>query len=151
MKQADARAEARNEAIDDRSDVRTDAIKREHIAATDSIQAADQPGQSASKEMVNVSEDRALYQSKAEARLDKLAVRIDAAKQKMDSLGSRTPTGLRDDLKTTVQEHKQLKHDVGSLRDVPASRWESATDKVEHRLSSLDDRVTKLTNSIESV
>jgi hypothetical protein len=151
MEQADALADRRAEAVDEQASARNNDIEKRHDVAAEQIAESNTPGKSATQDLADVSEERTLYQSKAKAKLDKLAVRINAAHEKLVALGPKAPTGLQTDLQTAVEEHKLLERDVANLRTAPASSWEATTDKLEHRMSSLDDRVSKLTDKIQDV
>lgn len=151
MEQTEARAQADENAIEQRSASREDAVERAYDSQEQNIAAANQPGENASQQLVEVSKDRAIYQSEAETRLDKLGVRIDAATEKLTVLGSRAPTSLKTELKTATQEYNMLKQDVSKLDKTPTTDWEPMTTKLEDRMTALDSRVDDLTESIEDV
>ncbi|HKP59027.1 MAG TPA: hypothetical protein VJV78_20035 [Polyangiales bacterium] len=151
MEQVSENADAREKATDANATAREDSIKQQHEAAHDNIAAANPPAEGASQELVKVSEERATYQTEAKARLDKLGIRIDAASQKLSVLGTRAPTALRDELKTTSTEYQSLERDVNSLNQTPTTSWEATTARIDQRLKSLDARVTNLSDHIEDV
>lgn len=151
MEQTEAQAEATSDAIDTQSSARTDAIEQRSDAREASVEQANQPGENATQTLVGVDKDRAVYQSEAQAKLDKLAIRINAAQQKIAVLGGKAPVGLKDRLQTAAQEHNMLKRDITNLNQTPPSDWESATERIEQRMATLDERVSQLSESIEDV
>ena len=151
MAQVDENAQAVNTSIDQQADAQKSEIKSAAGERRDLIKAEDAPDKSASTQLVNVSEERATYVNKTEARLEKLGVKIDAAKQKITALGSHAPTALRDEYKTTAKEHSEIKHEVDQLNATPASSWQKLTDNIDERVSNLDDRVSKLNDAIGDV
>ena len=151
MEQTDARADVKDDAVEQRSASREDAVERAYDAQQQNIAASNQPGEQASQALSEVSKDRTVYQSEAATRLDKLGVRIDAATEKLNVLGSRAPTSLKTELKTAKTEYNMLKQDVSKLDKTPTTDWESMTSKLEERMAALDERVEDLTESIEDV
>jgi hypothetical protein len=151
MEQTEAQAQANSDAIDKQSEARTDAIEEHGDAREDAVAQANKPGENATETLVGVEKDRAVYQSEAQAKLDKLAIRINAAQQKIAVLGGKAPVGLKDRLQTAAQEHNMLKRDITNLNQTPASDWESTTERIEQRMATLDDRVNQLSESIEDV
>jgi hypothetical protein len=149
MEQTEEQAQANSDAIDRQSEARTDAIAQTGDAREEQVAQANQPGENATETLVGVSKDRAVYQSEAQGKLDKLAIRINAAQQKIAVLGGKAPVGLKDKLQTAAQEHNLLKRDVNGLSQTPASDWETATQRIEERMGILDDRINQLTDSIE--
>jgi hypothetical protein len=149
---ARTRAETKTGTVEHDRDSRREVVTDQHDVAKERILAPSQSAERVSNEgMADGSDERASYQSKAQARLDKLEVRIDAAKEKLTALGSRAPSKLNGELKTAAEEHHQLRQDLRTLPETPASRWQSTTDKFEHRIGSLDERVTRISDSIERV
>jgi hypothetical protein len=149
MDAVSARADATEHGVDQQAAARKENIEQQADARDKNLSAANQPGEQADKKLVGVSEDRALYQSKVTARLDKLAVRINEAQQKIAVLGTRAPTSLKDQLKTSAEEHDLLKQQIMGLRDLPPTDWDRTTHAIDQQLSSLDERVTHLAKSID--
>lgn len=144
MEQAEHNADAREKAVEHNESAREDAIERNADQARDN---ASKP----QKELIGVSEDRAKYQSEAQAHLEKLGVRIDEAQQKLNALGARAPLALKSELATTTQQYKTLQRDVNDLSATPPDNWEATTHKVDAGLSSLDKRVSDLADDIKDV
>jgi hypothetical protein len=65
-------------------------------------------------------------------------------------LGGRAPLALTTDLKTARQEHQTLEQEFSSLRSVRSPNWESDKDRLDQRLSKLQERVSKLSDEIEN-
>ncbi|HKU41007.1 MAG TPA: hypothetical protein VJR89_22750 [Polyangiales bacterium] len=151
MEQAEAQSEARQEAAEHNEAVREDSIEQSADSARDNVAASGGAAASANKELVNVSEDRAQYQSKAQERLDKLGAQIEEANQKVTALGGRAPLSLRSELATTARQYQSLQRDVRGLNDTPPDNWESTTGQIDDRMSTLDDRVAKLKDEIDDV
>jgi len=151
MEQINENANASEKVTDSTQTAREDSIEQQHDVAHAQIDSANPPAEGASQDLVKVSEERATYQSQAKARLDKVRIRLDAARQKLSVLGPRAPTALRGELETTSRQYQTLERDVTSVNQIPATSWEASTDKIDEGLKSLDERVTKLSDSIEGV
>ncbi len=151
MEQAEARADQNVTTVEKESSAQQDAIAGAYDAQNQAVADANAPDENATQELVEVSKDRAMYQSEAQTRLEKMGVRINEAQSKVSVLGSRAPTSLKTELKTAEQEYKLLKQDVMKLDKTPTTDWESMTSKIESRMSSLDERVEDITDAIEDV
>jgi hypothetical protein len=149
MEAASERADASEHAVDQQEAARKTNIEHQANARENDVERAQIVDEKPSKELVGVSEDRALYQSKTTAKLDKLGVRINEAQQKISVLGTRAPTTLKDQLKTSAKEHDLLKQQVQGLQKVPPTEWEHVTQSIDSQLSGLDSRVTSLADSID--
>ena len=151
MAQTEERAEANESAVESQASAREDAIDKNYDQRAENAAESNRPGADAAEEMVGVSKERAEFQSEAKENLDKLAVRIDAAHEKIDVLGGKAPTALKGELATTMQQYKMLQQDVTNLDETGASTWESTTDDIDKRIAKLDDRVEDLTEAINDV
>lgn len=151
MEQAEARAKVNEDNVDQASKAREKSLDRAYDSRDESIGRANQPDENAKQELNEVSKDRAMYQSQAQTRVDKLGVRINEAAQKIQVLGARAPTGLRTELQTATTEHNLLKHDIDSLSNTRTTDWEALKSDIDHRLSALDDRLKSLNDKIEDV
>ena len=151
MERAEARAEAREEATESNQDTREDLIAQHSDDTRENIDAANRPGEDAQQELIDTAEERATYQSEAKSSLDKIAIRIDEAQQKLQVLGKRAPTAIRGELATTANQYKMLEQDVMELDDTPPAGWETTTERLDARLARLTDRVAELNDSIEDV
>lgn len=151
MEQAEARAKVNAENVDDAAKAREKSIDRAYDARDESIGRANQPDENAKQDLNDISKDRAMYQSQAQTRVDKLGVRINEAAQKIEVLGSKAPTSLRTELQTATTEHNLLKHDIDALNNTRTTDWESLKSEIDNRLSALDKRLKSLNDKIEDV
>lgn len=151
MEQAEARAEVNEAAVEDQAAARKDMVEQSHEQHAANIEKQNAPDEEAKEELADTSKERADFRLEAKQHLDKLAVRIDAARQKLEVLGGRAPTQLRGDLATTIQQHRNLERDVVSLETTPPDNWESTTETIDERMATLDDRVEELTDAIDDV
>jgi chromosome segregation ATPase len=148
--QADDTAHARERAVETTAEERAEAIDQRYDTLRKEVANSDHPDANEADRLLKLSQERAEYQSDAQEQLDKLAVRIDAAQQKISVLGDNAPAALREDLRTTRQEHTTLAQELATLRAVRSPSWESDKDRIEHRISELKDRVGKLDDKIEN-
>jgi hypothetical protein len=162
--QAENVRDARNETIDDNTVARTRAIEnreeanvagieREREVTNDQIDAhkdthAAQDIKDA-KQIMDTSADRATYQTKAAARVQTIGVRIDAAQQKLQALGSTAPKNDMKELESLRREHSGLVRDLKALPEVPQATWQTEHEAIDQRISELNRRVKVLTDAIE--
>lgn len=151
MEQAEAQADLREEAAENTAATREDSVAQQADNARANVEATGSPSEGADKELIDVSEKRAEYQTQAKARLQKIAIRIDEAQQKLSALGNRAPTALKGELTTTTQQYKSLERDVMGLDRTLPDNWESTTSSLDQRFSTLDERVSDLAENIENV
>jgi hypothetical protein len=151
MEQAAAHADNRENRVEQASSAREESLDKAYDRRGESIAAANPPAEGAAEELNEVAKDRALYQSQAETRVDKIGVRIDEAAKKINLLGNRAPIGLSTQLKTATTEYQMLRKDIGELERTPTTSWESMTSNLDKRLSALDSRVEDLQDQIEDV
>lgn len=149
----DDKTVARTRAIENREQATVDQIDREHEQTKEEIDAhSDTHAQrdiDDAKKVVDRSTDRATYQTKATARVQTIAVRIDAAQQKLSSLGATAPKNDVSEIQSLRKEHSVLVKDLNTLPEVPASTWEAEHEALDKRISELNRRVKLLTESIE--
>ena len=162
--QAEKVRDARNEKIDQNTVDRTRAIEqreernvkgieKERVLTNDQIEAhkdthAEEDIEDA-KRVMDVSAERATYQTKANARVETIAVRLDAAQQKLRALGTSAPRNNVSEVETLRKEHKVIKRDLNALPEVPAATWEAEHEALDQRISELNRRVKLLTDAIE--
>jgi chaperonin cofactor prefoldin len=145
--QVDEQTVSKTRVIEDRQEAREHAIERKHDTTVSTLEASkDDTG--AAEQMAEVAEDRASYESDVRARWETIGVRINAAQQKMDMLGRKTPK-LQTELKAVASDHDLLKDDIQSVPSIPSSNWENATDTLDEHLAKLNERVKELTETIE--
>ena len=148
--QVDEQTVAKTRVIEDRQQEREDSIEQKADVATTQIENSGGDKAAGSDEIVGVVEDRASYESDVRARWETIGVRINAAEEKMHSLGRKAPAKFQTELKSLAKEHDSLKEDVANVRNIPAASWEKATDTLDERLGKLNERVKDLTDSIEA-
>jgi hypothetical protein len=149
MERVDERADAQENAVERREDARDDAVEQRYDNKEQRVEASDRPGEDGSEKLVEVSKERAQYKSEAQARVEKLGTRLNTAQKKIEILGAQAPLTLRSELQTAAKQYEEIKEDVSELDQTPPSNWEHATQKLEQREEGLDERVTKLEDSID--
>ena len=150
LSQADDNAKVREHTVEQQAKERNEVIGDRYDSLRQEAAKSDEPGADDTEDLLKLSQERAEYQSKAQEQLDKLAVRIDSAQQKINVLGGRAPLALTTDLKTARQEHQTLEQEFVALRSVRSPNWEGDKSRLEQRLSKLEDRVTRLSDDIEN-
>jgi chromosome segregation ATPase len=151
LERIDARTEAKQGNIEERAESRSDQIAQTFDAAGEQVEASDQPGEDANETLVELAEERAQFGSAATARVNKLAARINAAREKLEVLGPRAPTALKTELQTAAGQYELLKHDVLNLESIPPARWQETKQGIDHRADLLDARVSELNEAIGDV
>lgn len=147
--QVDERADAQENSVERDADARDQAIDKRADKREDAIDAANRPGEDASEDLVGVAKERADYQSSARERLDKFGVRINAADQKIQIMGTHAPSKLKGELQTASKQYEQMKEEVTTLDRTPPDRWETTTKQLEERESGLDERLDKLEDKLD--
>ena len=151
MERVEEQAEARNDQVEQREDARKKAIDQQYQAREDGVKAENAPGSDQSAKLLELSKERSEYQSEKRTQLDKLAVRIQAAQQKISVLGNRAPTKLQSQLQAAQTEHQNLQQELGKLGEVQSTAWEGQKSRLNDRVSNLEDRVSKLSDDIDDV
>jgi hypothetical protein len=151
MAEIEAREREQLAAIDARTSSHSDGIEQAGDQREQAIEAAGQPGSGAREEISEVATERDQYRNDAIGKLDKLTVRLEAAKAKTDVLGARAPTSIHQELETAQTAQKLLKQRVAELPAVDPSQWSQSKDEIERSMEVLDDRITQLNKSIGDV
>ncbi|MET0391041.1 MAG: hypothetical protein ABW321_34030 [Polyangiales bacterium] len=151
MAHAEEQADQREDAVGERASERADAIEQQYDARREAVDARNAPGSDQQETLLDKSQERAEYQSRAQAQLDKLGVRLQAAQQKISVLADRAPTKLRTNLTTAAKEHNTLQQELVSLRSDPSQSWESEKNRIEDRMSQLESRIGQLSDDIDDV
>jgi hypothetical protein len=149
MERVDERAEAQEDTVERRQDARDQAVDQRYDSREARVEASDRPGEDASKQLVDISKERAQYQADARSRLEKLGLRINTAQQKIGVLGAQAPLKLKSELQTATKQYDLIKEDIDRLDRTPPSDWEHTTDKLEQREAGLDERISELEESID--
>lgn len=147
----DANAEAAQKEIDERAQARAEAIASRFDSREDKVEDADRPAEDPNETLVEVQRNRAEYESQMTARLNKLAVRINAAQAKIDVLGGQAPLSLRTELETASQQYNLIKSDVMKLDSTPPSDWTATKREIDEKTAKLDDHVSHIDERIDDV
>lgn len=145
----DDRTVARTRVIEDREAARVDTIESQHELAEAHVDATAGPGAEAAEQSLDTATDRAVYRTKAQARLDTILVRIDAAQAKLRSLGTLAPNNHLSELQSLREDHAVLQHDITELPAMPPAQWQAEHEELDDRISELNRRVKLLTETIE--
>jgi TolA-binding protein len=151
MAEIEAQKKERLENIDKRTAADSDRIAQVGDRRQESIESSERPGAEARGEIAEVSAERAQYRNDVTGRLDKLEVRLKAAKGKRDVLGSRAPTSLGEDISTAMTQHGNLKQRVAELQAVEPSNWARTKAELEQGLDNLERRIENLNEAIDDV
>jgi len=149
MERVEAQEDSQKELVEERGAQRKEALDQQYKAREEGVEAQDTPGTEQSAKLLELSKERSDYQSAKRTQLDKLAVRINAAQQKLSVLGERAPTKLRGELQSALTEHQTLQTEMGALSQVRSTNWEQETKRLNERLSGLESRVDTLDDNIE--
>jgi len=149
MEQIDQQTVAKTRVIEDRQEAREDAIEHRHDLAAKQVEAEKRPDESAAKDRLDMVEERSTYESKAQGQIETIGVRIQAAQEKLNTLGSAAPIRMQTELKAVERDHRQLEQDLRALPNTPTRTWEDSKKAMEDRISKLNSRVKDLTSEIE--
>ena len=150
MEQIDAQTVARTRLIEDRQEAREEAIERSYDSAKTDVDHQKRPDKEAAKDMLDLSEQRALYQSKAVARMETIRVRIDAARSKLATVPPTKHENLRRELAGVEREFQERDQQVQSFPNAPAANWEDDMEALDDRITDLNTRVKAVTDAIEA-
>jgi len=149
MERVDEQTKVQNEMVEERGDQRKKALDQQYQAREDGVNAQNAPGSEESAKLLELSKERSDYQAEKRTQLDKIAVRINAAQQKISVLGDRAPTKLRTALQSSLTEHHSLQQELSGLSQVRSTGWENEKKRLDERVSSLEDRVGQLSDDID--
>jgi hypothetical protein len=143
----------RTRAIEQREESNVAGIEKERVLTNEQIDAhrdthAEQDIKDA-KKVMDVSAERATYQTKANARVETIAVRLDAVQQKLRALGTAAPKNNLSEVESLRNEHTVIKRDLNALPETPAATWQAEHEALDQRISELNRRVKLLTDAIE--
>lgn len=151
MKQVEETSDARANAVENQGDQEKKAVDKSYDAERKAEEHSDVAGSEQSAKLTGLAKDRADYQTETQTKLDKIAVRIQEVQQKVNVLGGRAPTQLRTDVQTAATEHRTLQQELSNLERVQPQSWEPSKDRLEQRISQLQDRVSKIDDEIDDV
>lgn len=151
MKRVEETSDARAQAVENQADQQRKNVDQSYDAQRKALEHSDVAGSEQSAKLTDLAKDRADYQSETQTKLDKIAVRIQEAQQKVNVLAGRAPTQLRTDVQTAAEQHRTLQQDLSNLQNVQPQSWGPSKDRLEERISQLQDRVSKIDNEIDDV
>lgn len=143
----DQQTVAKTRAIEDKQQARQNVIERNHDLAKANL-PKDQDN-ATSEQNLALSEDRALYESKARGRIDTIGVHLEAARKKVGAQNGRAPEDMRAKLEALEAVKDRLDQEVRDLPSTPDAKWQYEKQAVDSRLTSLNERVKDLTKQIE--
>lgn len=91
-----------------------------------------------------VAEERTLYLSEAETRLEKVSIRMKEAKAKAKVGGTPVATDFNDKFDIVQTQYDLAEQELEQLTEVPTDHWELAKERMNEKLSLLEDRVDEL-------
>lgn len=151
IKRVEETSDARASAVENQADQSKKAVDQSYDAQRKAEEHSKTAGSEQSAKLTDLAKDRADYQTETQTKLDKIAVRIQEAQQKVNVLGARAPTQLRTDVQTAAEQHRTLQQDLSNMENVQPQSWEPSKDRLDERISQLQDRVSKLDNEIDDV
>lgn len=150
IERIEAQTDAKQERAEDRAERRQQVVDQRYEARRERVDEANRPGEDAQEALLELSKDRTDFRSHIQTRMEKLAARINAERQKIQVLGDRAPTPTHSELQTVVEQYDLLKHDVLQLDATPDTGWEAARNDIQRRADLLDERVSKLDDAVVS-
>lgn len=144
-KQADTQIET----VDKRTDKRQAIIEKNFAAQKEAMSGGDSPEAERSAKMLDEAKDRSDYHVQTRAELDKLAVRIKAAQEKMKVLGAAAPEPARQELSQISTEQSTLQEQLAEMTEAEPSTWEETKSTMDDRISNLDTRLSDVTSAID--
>jgi hypothetical protein len=149
MERIEQRAEKQEEGVDQHAEKKQDMVDKNFKAQKEAVSASDMPNAERSADMLDDAKDRSDYQVQTRAELDKLGVRIQAAQEKMNVLGLKTPAPLRQELTVISKEQATLQEQLAEMTEAAPANWEANKSKLDERISKLDTRLSKVTSDID--
>lgn len=153
MEQIDAQTVARTRVIEDRQEAREDAIEKNHDSAKVNVDDSrrNDKDKDAAKDVLDVSEQRALFQSKSVGRMETIRVRMDAARKKLAVVPAAQQESMKNELSAIDTEYQRMEQEVQAFPNAPAENWEKNMEGIDARITHLNTRVKSLTDSIEDM
>jgi len=152
LAEIDEAADTRETAVEEHADQRNEAIEQRYDALHAS-QDNREPDAQQSAKLLDKSQERAEYQSASQEKLEKIAVRLDAAQRKLTMFGGVAPTELTERVGEARREYAAAQQDLASMRAARVStsraEWKGEKMRFNMTLSDLDERVEKLNEQIE--
>jgi hypothetical protein len=137
------------ETVDKQADKRQAMVDKNFAAHKDVISDSDRPDADRSAKMLDEAKDRSDYHVQTRAELDKLAVRIKAAQDKVKVLGPMAPDPVRQELSKISTEQSTLQEQFAEMNEAAPSSWEEAKSTMEGRISNLETRLSDVSSAID--
>jgi predicted nucleic acid-binding Zn-ribbon protein len=150
MERIEKQADTQMEGVDQHAEQKQDMVDKNFKAQKEAVSASDMASAERSADMLDDAKDRSDYQVQTRAELDKLGVRIQAAQEKMNVLGVKAPSPLRQELKVISKEQSTLQETLAEMTEAAPANWEANKSKLDDRISKLDSRISKVTSDIEN-
>jgi hypothetical protein len=149
MEQIDSQTVARTRVIEERQDAREDAIEQNYDSAKTNVDNSKRGDKDAAHGLLDSSEERALFQSKAVGRVETIRVRIDAARKKLEMAEPARKELLSRELDAVEREYQHMQQEVQAFPNAPEANWEASMEAIDSQLTHLNTRVKSVTGSIQ--
>ena len=135
--------------VEKQTDKRQATIDKNFEAERQALSGGNMPDADRSAKMLDEAKDRSDYHVQTRAELDKLAVRIKAAQEKVRVLGPKAPDPVRQELNKIATERSTLQEQLAEMTEAAPSGWEVTKSTMDDRISNLDTRLSDLTSAID--
>jgi len=135
------------ETVDKQADKRQAIVDKNFAAQKEAV--SDRPDAERSAKMLDEAKDRSDYHVQTRAELDKLAVRIKAAQEKVKVLGPKAPEPVRQELSKISTEQSTLQEQLAEMTDAAPTGWDEVKSTMDDRISNLDSRLSDLSSAID--
>lgn len=149
MEQIDAQTVARTRVIEERQDAREEAIEQNYDSAKTNVDNSKRGDKDAAQNMLETSEERALFQSKSVGRLETIRVRMDAARKKLEMAEPARRQQLSRELDAVEKEYQHMQQEVQAFPNAPEENWQASMEALDSQLTHLNTRVKSVTGFIE--
>jgi hypothetical protein len=136
-------AELKKEQAEERAEQRYEHAEEQHARLPP---AAENVANAEAK----MTEQRAVYQADATARLEKSNARLAAAKAKLDKTPA-APREARRQLEIATTQRDLAKSELDSVRSVSNDQWKDATEKVNKSLDQLETMVGRAEEAVNKL
>lgn len=149
MARIEKHADTQLETVDKQTDKRQAVVDKNFEAQKEAVSDSDMPDADRSAKMLDEAKDRSEYHVQTRAELQKLAVRIKAAEDKVKVLGEKAPDPVRSELSQISTEQSTLQEQLAEMAEAAPSSWEQTKSTIDDRISKLDTRLSDVDSAIE--
>jgi hypothetical protein len=149
MKRIDQQAQTQLDSVDKHADRRQAKVDEDYKSQKAKVSESDMPNAEQSENMLDYAKERKDYHVQTRAELDKLAVRIKAAGEKIRVLGPNATDPLRQELVNVSTEQSTLLEQLTDMSEAAPSDWDAGKSKMDDRISGLDSRIDDLSSEID--